>query len=86
MARMSAFRPWSRRTAESEVKPGNRYRRHLDGGLVATATVLGVRPDLSGIAHVRFAVAVEGTAAARSDGTRILALQSFADMYRERIP
>lgn len=85
---MSAFRPWSRRAPENEIKPGNRYRRRLDSGLVATATVIGVRPDLAGIAHVRFAVAVEGLAAGRQDdgGTRILALRSFAETYRERIP
>jgi hypothetical protein len=81
------FRPWSRRAPGSHIKPGNRYRRHLGGKLVATATVLHLRPDLSGIEHVYFTVAVEGSTAGRSDdvGTRILALRTFTDTYRERI-
>jgi hypothetical protein len=86
---MSAFRfhSWSRRALENDIKPGNRYRRHLGGSLAAIATVLDLRPDLSGNAHVHFAIAVEGSSAGRSDdiGTRILALRSFADTYRERI-
>jgi len=81
------FHSWSRRALENDIKPGNRYRRHF-ASLVATATVLDLRPDLSGIAHVHFAIAIEGSAAGRSAnlGTRILALRSFADTYRERIP
>jgi hypothetical protein len=82
---MSLLRPWSRGRPKYDVKPGNRYRRRLDSGLTATATVLDIRPDRSGIAHVLFAVAVEGSAGEGSDSTRLLALRSFADMYREQI-
>jgi hypothetical protein len=83
---MSAF--WlcrlSRRTPVSDVRPGSRYRRQLGKHLAATATVLELRTDLVGIPHVEFAVTVDGSAARLSEGdTRVLALQSFLDTYRE---
>jgi len=74
----------SRRVPVSDVRPGSRYRRRLGNRLAATATVLGLRPDLAGIPHVEFAVTVDGSAARLSEGdTRVLALQSFLDTYRE---
>ena len=85
---MSAFwfSGWSRRTPEDDIKPGDRYRRHLSGRLAATATVLDLRPDLQGIPHVHFAIAVGGPCRGRAEGdTRVLALQSFLDTYRERL-
>jgi hypothetical protein len=70
----------------SDVKPGNRYRRQLGSRLAATATVLDLRSDLVGIPHVHFSISVDGSATRRSDGdTRVLALQSFLDTYRERL-
>jgi len=85
---MSAF--WfsrsSHRTPEDDLKPGNRYRRQLSGRLAATATVLDLRPDLQGIPHVHFAIAVGGSCGGRVEGdTRVLSLQSFLDTYRERL-
>jgi hypothetical protein len=48
--------------------------------------VLELRPDLVGIPHVQFAVTVDGSVARLSEGdTRVLALQSFLDTYRERL-
>jgi hypothetical protein len=83
---MSAF--WlgrlSRRTPVSDVRTGSRYRRQLGNRLAATATVLDLRSDLMGIPHVEFAVSVDGSVARLSEGdTRVLALQSFLDTYRE---
>ena len=70
-----------------DIKPGNRYRRQLGGRLSATATVLALRPDLLGIPHVHFAITVDRSATERSEGgTRVLALQSFLDTYRESVP
>jgi len=82
---LSALRSWLRRQPKAEIKPGNRYRRRLESGLTATATVLDVRPDLSGFAHVLFTVAVEGSGAEGADSTRILALRSFTDTFREQV-
>ena len=80
----SWFGRLSRRTPVNDIRPGNRYRRRLGSCLAATATVLELRSDLVGIPHVQFAVAVDGSAARLSDGdTRVLALQSFIDTYRE---
>jgi hypothetical protein len=68
----------------NDIRPGSRYRRQLGSCLAATATVLDLRSDLVGIPHVQFAIAVDGSAARLSEGdTRVLALQSFLDTYRE---
>ena len=76
----------TRRVPVNDIRPGNRYRRQLGGCLAATATVLDLRSDLVGIPHVEFAVAVDGSAARLSEGdTRVLALQSFLDTYREPV-
>src|SRR6266852_471439 len=58
----------SRRVQPNELKPGNRYRRQLGSGLVATATVLDLRSDLVGIPHVQFSVTVDGSVARLSEG------------------
>ena len=80
----SWFGRLSRRSSVNDIRPGNRYCRKLGSCLVATATVLDLRSDLVGIPHVQFAIAVDGSAARLSDGdTRVLALQSFIDTYRE---
>ena len=74
----------SRRVPVSDVRPGSRFRRRLGNRLAATATVLGLRPDLVGIPHVEFAITIDGSATRLSEGdTRVLALQSFLDTYRE---
>jgi hypothetical protein len=75
-----------RRIQAKEVTPGNRYRRRLGSGLAVTATVLDLRADLVGIMHVHFAIAVGRSVARPSErDTRVLALQSFLDTYRERV-
>ena len=80
----SWFGRLARRTPVNDIRPGNRYRRQLGSCLAATATVLDLRSDLVGIPHVQFAIAVDGSVARLSDGdTRVLALQSFLDTYRE---
>jgi hypothetical protein len=76
----------SHRKDAHELQPGNRYRRQLASGLTATATVLGLRTDLAGIRHVHFCITIDGSAARLSEGeTRVLALGSFLDAYRERL-
>src|SRR5215470_5172578 len=74
------------RRQANDIRPGNRYRRQLGRCLAATATVLELRSDLVGIPHVQFTLAVDGSVARLSEGdTRVLALQSFLDTYRERL-
>jgi hypothetical protein len=75
---------WFRGQPKEDVKRGDRYRRRLEGGLTATATVVDVRPDLSGRAHVVFNVAIDGSFEPLNS-TRMLALQSFADTFREPV-
>ena len=80
----SWFARSSHRRQATDIRPGNRYRRQLGRCLAATATVLELRPDLVGIPHVQFAITVDGSVARLSEGdTRVLALQSFLDTYRE---
>ena len=82
----SWFGRLSRRVEVNDVRPGDRYRRRLGSRLAATATVLDLRSDLVGIPHVQFAIAVDGSVARLSEGdTRVLALQSFLDTYREHL-
>jgi hypothetical protein len=70
----------------NDISPGNCYRRQLGNHLAATATVLELLSDLVGIPHVRFAVTIDGSTARLSEGdTRVLALQTFLDTYRERV-
>ena len=72
------------RAAEDDVQPGNRYRRPLGAHSGAIATVLELRPDLVGIPHVRFTVAVDRSYGAPADrDTRVLALRSFLETYCE---
>jgi hypothetical protein len=76
----------SSRLQVADVRTGNRYRRQLGSHLAATATVLDLRSDLAGIPHVQFAVTVDGSTGRLSEGnTRVLAIQSFLDTYRERL-
>ena len=86
--RMSPF--WfgrsARCTERNDVRPGNRYRRPLGTHFRAIATVLELYPDLVGIPHVRFTVAVDRSSGARLDeDTRVLALQSFLETYSELV-
>lgn len=76
----------ARRTAQNDVRPGNRYRRPLGTHSGAIATVVELCPDLVGIPHVRFTVAIGRSFGAQVDeDTRVLALQSFLETYCERV-
>ena len=76
----------ARRAAENDVQPGNRYRRPLGTHSGAIATVLELCPDLVGIPHVRFTLAIGRSSGAQvHEDTRVLALQSFLETYCERV-
>jgi hypothetical protein len=76
-----------RQRAQSEVRPGNRYRCRLGRGLVATATVMELQPDHAAIPHVRFLLTIESSAGeCLQRGPRVLALRSFLNTYPERTP
>ena len=74
------------RGAEDEIRPGDKYRRQQGAHLVELVTVQGLRQDLLGIPHVLFKLVFECSDTHRfEEGSRILALSSFLDQYRERI-
>jgi len=76
----------ARGAAQNDVRPGNRYRRPLGPHFGAIATVLELCPDLMGIPHVRFTVAIGPSSGMPLDeDTRMLGLQSFLETYRERV-
>jgi hypothetical protein len=80
------FGRWARGAAQDDLRPGNRYCRPLGTHFGAIATVLELYPDLVGIPHVRFTVAVGGSSGARLDeDTRVLAVQSFLETYSELV-
>ena len=69
------------------VRPGSTFQRVHDDMMVETARVLSVGTDSYGIPHVRFQVSFSRTDRNQFDGgARMLALKSFADQYRERVP
>ena len=69
------------------VRPGSQFRRLRRDGLFETARVLSVATDPHGIPHIRFQVTFDQPDRNEVDGgVRMLALKSFADKYRERVP
>ncbi len=69
------------------VRPGSTFRKVHHDAMVETAQVLSVGTDAYGIPHVRFQVSFLRPNLNRFDGgARMLALKSFADQYRERVP
>ena len=69
------------------VRPGSTFQRIHRDKMIETARVLSVGTDSYGIPHVRFQVSFMRPNRNRFDGgARMLALKSFADQYRERVP
>ena len=69
------------------VRPGSTFQRVHSDRMVETARVLSVGTDAFGIPHVRFQVSFRRPNRSQFDGgARMLALKSFADQYRERVP
>jgi len=69
------------------VQPGTTFRRIHQGDLIETAKVESVAADLFGIPHVKFKVSFSRpNRFSYEEGTRMLALKTFAEMYREQVP
>ena len=72
--------------AFENVLPGCLFRRIHDNELVETAEVESVAADAYGIPHVKFKVTFSRpNRFSYDEGSRMLALKSFADRYRERV-
>ncbi|MBK19004.1 MAG: hypothetical protein CMM52_09250 [Rhodospirillaceae bacterium] len=68
------------------VRPGSTFQRVHDDELVETAEVESVGTDAYGIPHVKFKVSFSRpNRFSYDEGSRMLALRSFADRYRERV-
>ncbi len=69
------------------VRPGSTFQKIHADKMIETARVLSVGTDAYGIPHVRFQVSFSRPNRNQFDGgARMLALKSFADQYRERVP
>jgi hypothetical protein len=75
-----------RSSGDIDVKPGYIYRRLHAGNLTELVTVTELRNDALGIPHVRFTVTFERPAGVpEAPSTRVLALKTFVDAYRNRV-
>ena len=68
------------------VKAGSVFCRTRGDHIVETAKILSIAADCFGIPHVRYELEFRKPSATSnlSDGPRVLALATFADMYQER--
>jgi hypothetical protein len=79
-------RCFKRGPKRAAIRTGCVYRRNRANNAVETATVLDIHDDSFGIPHVKYKVTI-----GRSDRSlywdckRVLALQSFAELYDEMI-
>ena len=83
---MLGFGRSARIARPEQVHAGAVFRRTRPDKLVETARVISVTPDQNGIPHVRFAISYERARFSRFEGgTRLLALASFTECYREPV-
>ena len=69
-----------------EIRSGDRFCRRRRDKVVELVTVTDLRPDPLGIPHVHFKLTFEEAAIGRVEGgRRVLALNSFAAAYSERM-
>ncbi len=70
-----------------EIQEGSTYRRYLADYSIETAEVLTIKDDAFGIPHVRYDVMIgrSSDSSLAHDGTRILALETFAEKFVEKI-
>ena len=70
-----------------QVQPGVTFRVVHANHLIETAEVLSVGADRCGITHVQYQVRFQSSNRSGFDQSRrMLALSSFADRYRDRMP
>jgi hypothetical protein len=68
------------------VRPGSTFQRVHEDDLIETAEVESVGTDAYGIPHVKFKVSFRRpNRSTFEEGTRMLALRTFADRYRDRV-
>lgn len=68
------------------LRPGATFQRVREDQMVETACVESLGTDAYGIPHVRFRVSFSRTGRSQfDDSTKMLALKTFADRYRERV-
>ena len=69
------------------VRPGTTFRRVHEDELVETAEVESVATDPYGIPHVKFKLIFSrSNRFSYEEGTRMLALRTFAELYKEQVP
>jgi hypothetical protein len=83
---MTSLNPFLRRPEEIDVKPGYSFRKAHRNGWSENVTVLDLKTDPAGIPHVRYAVTIERRFSDHVEkALKMLALESFRAVYRERV-
>jgi len=77
---------FNRKDLAQAIQPGTVFRRRgRKDHCIETASVLRVKPDPSGIPHVHFNLVYRRMDEVVADGPRVLALETFAKLYSERV-
>lgn len=87
LAQLITLPSWLHRHPErppTEVRPGGRYRRDLEGWS-EIAEVLAIVPDAQGIDHVTYNLTIERSTVspAVTRDRRMLNLESFRELFRD---
>ncbi len=86
-ARVAGLFSTRRMDPAEQVQPGVTFRVIHPNHLIETAEVLSVGADRYGIPHVQYQVRFQrSNRSVLEESRRMLALSSFADRYRERMP
>ncbi len=87
MAILAGLFSMRRMNPAEQVQPGVTFRFVHPNHLIETAKVLSVGADRYGIPHVQYQVRFQrSNRSVFEESRRMLALSSFADRYRERMP
>jgi len=66
-----------------EVTKGAHYERLHNGNMIERVVVLWIGDDGFGIPHVRYRVSYTTPNREAFEGTKMLSLESFSDLYKE---
>lgn len=71
-----------RKTPPGDIREGGVYQFERDGRVVEVAKVVSLYDDRDGIPHVRYELGYQRADRVDFEGTRVLALRTFAERYQ----
>lgn len=72
-----------KRAKTREIIKGAQYERLHNGNMIERVVVLSIGDDSFGIPHVRYRVSYSTPNREEFEGTKMLSLESFSDLYTE---